>query len=161
MGAETDRAEMPPLVRELIGRIPVATLALVDSDGLPHAAPVWFIELDGDFYIASRTTSKKTRIAGSNSRAVLVMEQGQNSCGLIDGHLALRYLRGVVISGDFEVLDPEVEDLEGVASRWAERYIEGPGRDTFNARTLDNHSWLRLRPSGFATWDLDRPSQSE
>lgn len=153
---EEPAVEMPPLVRELITRVPVATLALVDESGSPHAAPVWFIEWEGDFYVASRTTSKKTRLAGANGKAVLVMEQGQHSCRLVDGHLALRYLRGTVVTGTVEVLDPESHDLDAVAELWAQRYIEWPDRDTFTPITLDNHSWLRLRPSRFATWDLDR-----
>jgi F420H(2)-dependent biliverdin reductase len=51
-------------------------IASVRSDGRPHLAPVWFVYLEGRFYIGTDPKSIKVRNLQRDPRAVLALEEG-------------------------------------------------------------------------------------
>ncbi len=61
-------------ITELLNRDAVARLATVDADGYPHVTPIWFIWVDGAFYLTSYTGRPHLRRIHANPRVGLVID---------------------------------------------------------------------------------------
>ena len=48
----------------------------VRPNGQPHLAPIWFVWLGGNFYVATEPGSVKSRNVRSNPQVVLALEEG-------------------------------------------------------------------------------------
>lgn len=59
--AEDHVAVLPPEEAQFADRARVAHLATADASGQPHAVPVTFVLLDGDFYFAIDEKPKRTQ----------------------------------------------------------------------------------------------------
>jgi F420H(2)-dependent biliverdin reductase len=51
-------------------------LATVRADGRPHLVPIWFVFVDGKFWICTGSTSVKVTNLTANGRAVVSLEDG-------------------------------------------------------------------------------------
>lgn len=51
-------------------------LATVRPDGRPHLIPIWFVWIDGHFYLCTATDSVKGRNLQANPNVVLALEDG-------------------------------------------------------------------------------------
>jgi nitroimidazol reductase NimA-like FMN-containing flavoprotein (pyridoxamine 5'-phosphate oxidase superfamily) len=62
---------VPKEFMDLIERETFAHLATVDSNGVPHIAPVWIGSGNGELHVVTRTTSQKYRNIESNEKVAL------------------------------------------------------------------------------------------
>lgn len=53
-----------------------AWLATVRPDGRPHLVPIWFVWMEGEFFILTMESSVKARNLRAGSRAVISLEDG-------------------------------------------------------------------------------------
>lgn len=53
-------------------------LATVRPGGRPHLVPIWFVWMDGEFYILTESSSVKARNLRANPRAVISLEDGSS-----------------------------------------------------------------------------------
>lgn len=53
-----------------------AWLATVRPDGRPHVTPVWFVYIDGRFWVGTGRDNVKTRNVLSNPAVVITLEDG-------------------------------------------------------------------------------------
>jgi general stress protein 26 len=63
-----------PLVKEIVQRRAIATLATQNPDGSAHLTSVWFLFDDGRFYVGTMTGLRKARNIEANSQASLMID---------------------------------------------------------------------------------------
>ena len=51
-------------------------LATTRPDGRPHLTPIWFVFVDGRFYVCTTTNSVKARNVRANAKASVALESG-------------------------------------------------------------------------------------
>lgn len=107
---------MTQITEEMISKIvseqQVASLALVDKNGLPHNTPIWVANKGIKLYIFSRASRTKARIASKN-----------NNCMLAFQWAALR--------GNIEVLNRGTDAFESIKDVMDARYGKETGYNDF------------------------------
>lgn len=112
-------------------------VATVSPDGEPHVAPMWFLWHSGSMYVTSLKRSRRQRDVEEGSRVAACVDAGEEYAEL----------RGVVLYGRFEDVDPPVE----VRRAFGEKYwggIEVPDRRS--------HAWQVLRRDRVVSWDFSK-----
>lgn len=137
--------ELSPALQTLAEEAELLRLAFVDRQGYPRVVPVWFVRIDGAYYIGIGTTSAKWKAMQRNPHVGWVIDGGPR------GHY-----RGVSMRGVAE----EVRETTGRA-----RVYEALGRKYFGAaddaefvnvfgRVDDPESvYVRLAPDAALTWE--------
>ncbi len=141
-----------PLVKEVVRRRAIATLATHNPDGSAHLTPVWFLFEDGRFYVSTMHGLRKARNIGVNSLASLmidVREPGQErgvavtgSATIVTGdraqqlnlRLHSRYLSAAAIAdprvgGVFAKMDDVT--IEIIPSKWTSWDMRVLGKQAF------------------------------
>lgn len=110
-------------------------VATVSPDGEPHVAPMWFLWHSGGMYVTSLRRSRRQRDVEEGSRVAACVDAGEG----------YGELRGAVLYGRFEDVDPSNE----VRLAFGEKYwggVEVPDRRS--------HTWQVLRPDRVVSWDF-------
>jgi nitroimidazol reductase NimA-like FMN-containing flavoprotein (pyridoxamine 5'-phosphate oxidase superfamily) len=137
--------ELSPALQTLAEEAELLRLAFVDRQGYPRVVPVWFVQIDGAYYIGIGTSSAKWK----------AMQRNPHVGWVIDGGPRAHY-RGVSMRG----LAEEVREAS-----WRARVYEGLGRKYFGAaddaefinifgQVDDPESvYVRLIPEAALTWE--------
>jgi hypothetical protein len=115
-----------------------ARLATLDRDGFPHVTPLWFLWIDGAFYMTSIADRPHLRRLAANSRAGVLVDTEDSERG--DGQRPNRQVRAI----------GEGELFPDTGGQWTaqitEKYIHGPGAAASIAlRAADERMVVRLR----------------
>jgi nitroimidazol reductase NimA-like FMN-containing flavoprotein (pyridoxamine 5'-phosphate oxidase superfamily) len=137
--------ELSPTLAEFCEQQELLRLAYLDSKGYPRVVPVWFVTIEGDYYVGTGATSAKWTAMQRDTRIGWVIDGGTRS-----------HYKGVSLRGRVE----EVRD----ASRRARVYV-ALGKKYFGATddpklieifgTVDDADtvYLRLVPEDGLTWE--------
>lgn len=100
------------LISKIVSEQQVASLALVDKNGMPHNTPIWVANKGTKLYVFSRASRAKARLATSNHNCMLAFQWA-----------ALR--------GNVKVLKRGTEEFESIKDVMDERYGSETGYDEF------------------------------
>jgi nitroimidazol reductase NimA-like FMN-containing flavoprotein (pyridoxamine 5'-phosphate oxidase superfamily) len=120
----------------------LCAFATVDEAGNARVRPLWYLWRDGEFWFTTRRESRHTgRDLETHPRvAVSVASEG-------------RPYRAVVAHGSPRVVDPDLDMLLAISTR----YGEAPGRRwTEIAIKEPDRVILRMRPDSLVSWDYGR-----
>jgi nitroimidazol reductase NimA-like FMN-containing flavoprotein (pyridoxamine 5'-phosphate oxidase superfamily) len=143
--------ELSPTLREFRDNEELLRLAYLDRQGYPRVLPVWFVTIDGDYYVGTGATSAKWK----------AMQRDVRVGWVIDGRTQGRYpatvtAKGVSMRGRVE----EVRD-----ATWRARVYDAMGQKYFGTTDdakfieilgpVDNVEtvYLRLLPEDGLTWE--------
>ncbi len=123
-------------------------LSTLDSYGFPHAAPVWYVIIDGRIYFRAQPYKKKVRN---------ILKRPQ-VCGVIEDGEKYSQLRGVMIQGLAKVVDNDKPRRKQVFSMLAEKYANL--RDTGKMPKIWQEKYgkehrvvIELVPTNIVSWD--------
>src|SRR5437899_10422446 len=68
--------ELSPALQTFCEQKDLLRLAYLDRQGYPHVVPVWFVLLDGAYYIGTGTTSAKWKAMQRDARVGWVIDGG-------------------------------------------------------------------------------------
>lgn len=137
--------ELSPTLQTMVEQSDLLRLAFVDRQGYPRVVPVWFVAIDGAYYIGIGTTSAKWKAMQRSPRVGWVIDGGTR------GHY-----QGVSIRG----LAEEVRE-----DTWRARVYEALGKKYFGAADdaefinifglVDDPEsvYVRLIPDAALTWE--------
>src|SRR5262245_40158555 len=77
--AETMMEELSTTLQALVSEAELLRLAFVDRQGYPRVVPVWFVLLDGAYYIGIGTSSAKWKAMRRNPSVGWVIDGGTQS----------------------------------------------------------------------------------
>lgn len=100
------------LISKIVSEQQVASLALVDNNGMPHNTPVWVANKGSKLYVFSRSSRSKVRIASANHNCMLAFQWA-----------ALR--------GNVKVLKRGTEKFESIKDIMDDRYSNETGYSDF------------------------------
>jgi nitroimidazol reductase NimA-like FMN-containing flavoprotein (pyridoxamine 5'-phosphate oxidase superfamily) len=143
--------ELSPTLREFRDNEELLRRAYLDRQGYPRVLPVWFVTIDGDYYVGTGITSAKWK----------AMQRDVRVGWVIDGRTQGRYpatvtAKGVSMRGRVE----EVRD-----ATWRARVYDAMGQKYFGTTDdakfieilgpVDNVEtvYLRLLPEDGLTWE--------
>lgn len=132
-----------PLVRELLGRRLVATLATVEPDGVPHAVAVWVATRGDALVVSTGSASRKVANARRDPRATVMLHDSRPGFEVC----------GASIVCDASVVDgPAAAPLVELVHR---RYLteEGEALPEVAEFAASDDVALLLRPVRATTWD--------
>jgi nitroimidazol reductase NimA-like FMN-containing flavoprotein (pyridoxamine 5'-phosphate oxidase superfamily) len=137
--------QLSPTLQALIGEAELLRLAFVDRQGYPRVVPVWFVLIDGAYYIGIGSSSPKRRAMQRDARIGWVIDGGSR------GHY-----QGVSIRGHAE----EVRD-----ATWRAKVYDALGKKYFGAADdaefanifgqVDDPEtvYVQLTPNAALTWE--------
>ena len=137
--------ELSPTLQEFCEKEELLRLAYVDSKGYPHVLPVWFVMIEGNYYVGTGTTSAKWKAMQREARIGWVIDGGTR------GHY-----KGASMRGRAEA----VHDAS-----WRARVYEALGKKYFGAANdpefieifgpVDELEtvYVRLVPEDGLTWE--------
>ncbi len=131
-------------------------LCTLDSDGFPHAAPVWYIVMDNKIYFRAQPYKKKIFNILKRPQIAAVIEDGD----------VYTELRGVMIRGLAKVVDTDKPLRKLVFSMLAEKYHNLRDTDKFPKSWQEKFGKehrvvVEISPISLVSWDnrkwLNRP----
>ena len=111
----------------------------VSPDGSPHVAPLWFVWHRGALWINNLRKSRRTRDIEAGSPVAMCIDTGHDYFEL----------RGVVLYGRPETVDPEDPEVPVVRAAFGDKYFGG-----IDIPQVKSHQWLRMEPEKIVTWDF-------
>lgn len=135
---ETDEGMLPwSHVTERLARAAHYWVDTVDSDGAPHATPIWGAFVDGSLYFEGSPGTRRGRNLADNPNVVVHLEDGWEP---------------VIIEGTAEEVKDPPRDLAGklvedMAAKYEERWDYRPSPDQWKEGGL-----YRVRPRVVFAW---------
>ena len=127
---------------ELLESNAIARLATVDSNGLPHVVPLWYVT-DRDRGIAFSTPGDTTKVRHleATPKASLTVDEGESYF----------QLRAVIAEGTV----CRVEEPNRLERRWCQKYFDRNERPAFMEALYEGREWVwfRLEPGRWVSWD--------
>ena len=136
--------ELSQELKELCEKQELMRLAYTDSRGYARAVPVWYVIMDGDYYMGTYRNSEKWKSITQNPRVGWVIDAGQNP----------KY-KGVSLHGSAE--EATGEQVASVYNELGKKYFGTTHDPTFKQiyGEVDNAEtgYLRLKPEGVFSWE--------
>ena len=123
-------------------------LCTLDSEGFPHAAPIWFVVINDKIYFRAQPYKKKI----SN-----ILNRPQ-VCGVIEDGEKYTELRGVMIRGLAKVVDTDKTLRKHVFEMLAEKYANVRNTNRFPKEWQETYGKehrviVEFKPVHIASWD--------
>ncbi len=137
--------ELSPTLQELCATEDLLRLAYLDSKGYPRVVPLWFVMIEGDYYVGTGATSAKWNAMQRDPRVGWVIDGGTRN-----------HYKGASMRG-------RAEEVRGTAGRV--RVYDAMGKKYFGATdhakfieifgNVDDAEtvYLRLVPEDGLTWE--------
>jgi nitroimidazol reductase NimA-like FMN-containing flavoprotein (pyridoxamine 5'-phosphate oxidase superfamily) len=114
-------------------------VATVRGDGAPHVVPLWFVWHEGSIWINNLRRARRSRDLEAGSAVALCIDTG----------VEYFELRGAVVYGTPQTVDPEDPALAPVRQGFGDKYFGGN-----QVPDVKSHQWLRVVPDRIASWDF-------
>lgn len=123
-------------------------LCSLDSDGFPHAAPIWFVVIDDKIYFRAQPYKKKIK-------NIMIRPQ---VCGVIEDGEIYTELRGVMIRGFAKIVDSDKPLRQRVFELLAEKYSSVRNTDKFPKSWQETYGKehrvvVEFKPTSIVSWD--------
>jgi nitroimidazol reductase NimA-like FMN-containing flavoprotein (pyridoxamine 5'-phosphate oxidase superfamily) len=123
-------------------------LCSLDSDGFPHAAPIWFVVLDDRIYFRAQPYKKKIKN---------IMNRPQ-VCGVIEDGEKYTELRGVMIRGLAKIVDSDKPLRKRIFELLAEKYSPVRNTNKFPRSWQETYGKehrvvVEFKPTSIVSWD--------
>lgn len=123
-------------------------LCSLDSDGFPHAAPIWFVVIDDKIYFRAQPYKKKIK-------NIMIRPQ---VCGVIEDGDIYTELRGVMIRGLAKIVDSDKPLRKHVFELLAEKYTPLRNTNKFPRSWQETYGKehrvvVEFRPTSIVSWD--------
>ena len=123
-------------------------LSSLDSDGFPHAAPIWFVVINDRIYFRAQPYKKKIKN---------IMNRPQ-VCGVVEDGEKYTELRGVMIRGLAKVVDSDKVLRKHVFELLAEKYSPVRNTDRFPKTWQETYGKehrvvVEFKPTSIVSWD--------
>ena len=136
--------ELSPEMKEFCEQQELMRLAYTDGNGYARAVPVWYVIIDGDYYMGTYRKAEKWKSIKQNPRVGWVIDAGQNP----------KY-KGVSMYGNAEEVTGEQVAL--IYNELGKKYFgttEDPAFKQIYGEVDDaQNGYLRLRPEGVFSWE--------
>ena len=126
-------------LEELLNETRTMRAGTVSPDGSPHVVPLWFVWHDGAIWINNLRKSRRTRDLHSGSEVALCIDTGHDYFEL----------RGAVLYGRPEEVDPDDPALPEVRTGFGDKYFGG-----VEVPDVKSHQWLKMTPERVVSWDF-------
>jgi nitroimidazol reductase NimA-like FMN-containing flavoprotein (pyridoxamine 5'-phosphate oxidase superfamily) len=137
--------EIPAKVKESADSAELLRLAYLGGKGFPHAIPVWFVEIDDYYYIATDAGHAKSRALREDGRAGWVIDGGTNP----------KYW-GVSYAGRGEEVSDSLLRAR-IYRAMGEKYFtsaDDPNIERIFGKVDDpNTVYFRLKPESVSSWE--------
>ena len=133
----------PEDVSEFLAQPHIGVLASLRRDGRPYTVPVWFLHLDGAFWIHGTYERVWCKQQLADPRASLCVE----ATAPVAGH----------VGADGSVVARELPDFDiwPISRQLVDKYVAPEGRDAFSANMQTEHRLLfELVPEVFRAIDM-------
>lgn len=121
-------------------------VASVGPGGYPHLVAMWYVMIDGLIHFTTFTKSQKILNLKRDAKITCMLEDGR----------AYAELRGLVIEGEAEVIDDDVELSMRVIGLTGAKYSGTPldaGPDEQRRKAASKRATVRIRPRRVYSWD--------
>ena len=123
-------------------------LCSLDSDGFPHASPIWFVVINDKIYFRAQPYKKKIK-------NILTRPQ---VCGVIEDGEKYTELRGVMIRGLAKVVDTDKALRKHVFDLLAEKYSSVRNTHRFPKTWQETYGKehrvvVEFKPTDLVSWD--------
>ena len=126
-------------LEELLRETRTMRAGTVSPDGSPHVVPLWFVWHDGAIWINNLRRSRRSRDLQAGSEVALCIDVGHDYFEL----------RGAVLYGRPEEVDPDDPGLPPVRSGFGDKYFGGA-----EIPDVKSHQWLKMTPERIVSWDF-------
>jgi nitroimidazol reductase NimA-like FMN-containing flavoprotein (pyridoxamine 5'-phosphate oxidase superfamily) len=109
------------------------------QDGSPHVVPMWFVWHRGAMWINNLRKARRSSDLAAGSEVALCIDTG----------FEYFELRGAVLYGRPEEVDPADADLADVRKAFGTKYFYGA-----DIPEVKSHQWLRMQPERIVSWDF-------
>jgi len=134
--------------RRMFGGLPVANVATVSPQGVPHVVPLWFVWAEDAIYVSTRRPSRTWSNISANPKVSLAIDLGRSWVEIA----------GIVVGGSVEPLAADHPSMRKPISAWHEKYrslLAGDGFARFSDE-IENLVFLRIVPERIGFWDHAR-----
>jgi nitroimidazol reductase NimA-like FMN-containing flavoprotein (pyridoxamine 5'-phosphate oxidase superfamily) len=145
MEAYTMMQELSPTLQAFGEQAELLRLAFLDRQGYPRVVPVWFVLIDGAYYIGIGTTSAKWKAMQRNARVGWVIDGGTR------GHYKGASMRGRAEEVRESVWRAKVYDALGQKYFGAADHAEFV--NIFGQVDDPETVYVRLAPDAALTWE--------
>jgi nitroimidazol reductase NimA-like FMN-containing flavoprotein (pyridoxamine 5'-phosphate oxidase superfamily) len=111
----------------------------VSPDGSPHVVPLWFVWHSGAVWINNLRKARRSRDLEEGSQVALCIDTGHDYFEL----------RGAVLYGRPEPVDPDDPELPAIRAAFGEKYFGG-----IDIPDVKSHQWLKMDPERIVSWDF-------
>jgi nitroimidazol reductase NimA-like FMN-containing flavoprotein (pyridoxamine 5'-phosphate oxidase superfamily) len=123
-------------------------LCTLDSEGFPHAAPIWYVILNDKIYFRAQPYKKKIKNILNRPQV----------CGVVEDGDKYTELRGVMVRGLAKVVDTDKELRKEVFELLAEKYSRLRNTQRFPKAWRESYGKehrvvVELRPTSVVSWD--------
>ena len=136
---------LSPTLQALVEQAELLRLAFLDSRGYPRVVPVWFVLIEGAYYIGIGTTSAKWKAMQRNPRVGWVIDGGARS-----------HYQGVSMRGLVEEVR-EASRRASVYNALGQKYFgtadEAEFINVFGQVDDPESVYVRLTPDAALTWE--------
>jgi nitroimidazol reductase NimA-like FMN-containing flavoprotein (pyridoxamine 5'-phosphate oxidase superfamily) len=139
------RQELSPTLQALVEAAALLRLAFVDRQGYPRVVPVWFVRLDGAYYIGIGTASAKWKAMQRNPHVGWVIDGGPR------GHYQGVSMRGLAEEVGEATWRARVYDALG--KKYCGAADEAEFINIFGAVDDPESVYVRLSPDAALTWE--------
>lgn len=136
--------ELSSELKELCEKQELMRLAYTDSNGYARAVPVWYVIIDGDYYMGTYKSSEKWKSIMQNPRVGWVIDAGQSP----------KY-KGVSVYGNAGEITGEqaAAVYEGLGKKYFGTTDDPTFKQIYGEVDNADTGYLRLKPEGVFSWE--------
>ncbi len=123
------------------------TASSISPNGAIHSVAMWFAYIEGQVLMEAKSKSQKVANLRRDSRITVLAHDGADYYSL----------RGVMISGEADVVDDDPALMLRIVEDVFSRYYKGKTLSNERVEALTrNRVVLRIRPQSIASWDHNK-----
>jgi hypothetical protein len=126
-------------LQELLATERTMRVGTVGPDASPHVVPMWFVWHGGAIWINNLRRARRSSDLWAGSSVALCIDTG----------FEYFELRGAVLYGRPEPVQPDDPDLPEVRRAFGAKYFHGA-----DISDMKSHQWLKVVPDRVVSWDF-------
>ncbi len=119
-------------------------LATVDTEGKPHAAPLWYVYDNGRIYFSADKGSKKLKNMKDKKDVAVLLDEGTK----------LFKVKGILVLGKARIIADQ-KRIKKVRRLFAEKYFGSEDHEDFQRLDyfMKNQTFVEITPGKKISWD--------